>query len=518
MKNFCKKITFILPTFIAIALGSVVGLLLIRWLFSIKFQWLNLSAEVWDIFIPLLFPWIPIVIWLRPKLKFLQFKGSSGNGSFLFMIISWITIMLTMTFSQTYLVSSTARLVKLETVDQIKASKKNEYYTIKKFYVDESLAANISDFEVSGKHDENLNIHVYFVAPIINFETEEYNESPKVWYGVNFHKSISNRLTNQEKETAFRNFYEQCATKMSKTDIYDFEYFKPIQKSKHKANFLSAVEVRINQPADETYTILTPSQEKFDERIGNELLYSFIALFSGILIFTLALLWPKFNYREVVRLRRQFNSTNSNLVGGWDFLLPKDGHFVTSIIIHLNILVFLIMVFSGVSFIAPSMMDMLVWGGNNKYQLLQGEWWRLLTNIFLHAGIMHLIFNIFALVLAGIFIEPVLGRKQYALLYLSSGILASFVSAVWHSNTVSVGASGAIFGVYGALFTLLIFTNIFPKENRQTLIASIGSVIGINLILGAITPQIDNAAHIGGLFSGAIIGYLIHYINKFMNS
>src|SRR5690606_32704127 len=104
----------------------------------------------------------------------------------------------------------------------------------------------------------------------------------------------------------------------------------------------------------------------------NELLYSFIALFSGILIFTLALLWPKFNYREVVRLRKQSNTTSNNRLDGWDFLLPKDGHFVTSIIIHLNILVFLIMVFSGVSFIAPSMMDMLVWGGNNKYQLLQG--------------------------------------------------------------------------------------------------------------------------------------------------
>jgi rhomboid protease GluP len=92
MKDFSKKIAFILPTFLAIAVGSVVGLLLIRWLFSIQFQWLDLSTEVWDIFIPLLFPWIPMLIWLRSKLRSLQFKGSNSNGRMLFMVISWLTI------------------------------------------------------------------------------------------------------------------------------------------------------------------------------------------------------------------------------------------------------------------------------------------------------------------------------------------------------------------------------------------------------------------------------------------
>src|SRR5690606_27241607 len=463
MKDFCKKIVFILPTFLAIALGSIGGLLLIRWLFSIQFQWLDLSTEVWDIFIPLIFPWIPIIIWLRPKLKFLLFKSSASNGRFLFILISWITIMVTMMFSQSYIVSSTAKLLTLKSVDQIIPSRKNECYKIEKFYVDIGLAANISDFEVTGKHNEDFNMNVYFVAPIINYETEEYNEPPKVWYGVNFHKRISNRLSTEEKEDAFRSYFQECSSIMNNTDIYDLEYFKPIPKSKHKANFLSAVEVRLNQLTNENYTILSPVQEKFEERIGNKHLGSFLAFFIGTSIFILVLLWPKFNYREVVRLQKQSDKKQNDLFDGWELLIPKEGHFVTSIIIHLNILIFVIMVFSGVNFISPSTLDLLEWGGNNKYQLLQGEWWRLLTNTFLHGGIMHLIFNIFALVLAGIFIEPVLGRKQYTILYLLSGILASFVSAVWYSNTVSIGASGAIFGLYGALFVLLIFTDLFPK-------------------------------------------------------
>jgi rhomboid protease GluP len=518
MKDFSKKIAFILPTFLAIAVGSVVGLLLIRWLFSIQFQWLDLSTEVWDIFIPLLFPWIPMLIWLRSKLRSLQFKGSNSNGRMLFMVISWLTITATMIFSQQYLVSSTAKLLTLESVDQIIPSRKNEYYKIEKFYVDVGLAANISDFEVSGKHNENFNMNIYFVAPIINYETEEYNEPPKVWYGVNFHKRISNRLSPEEKENAFRTYFQECTSIMNNTDIYDLEYFKPIPKSKDKANFLAAVEVRLNQPTDENYVILSPIHEKFEERIGNKHLWSFLAFFLGTSIFTLVLLWPKFNYREVVRLRNKKYEKQESLFDGWEFLIPKGGHFVTSIIIDLNIIVFVIMVFSGVSFISASPMDLLEWGGNNKYQILQGEWWRLLTNIFLHSGIIHLVFNIFALVLAGIFIEPVLGRKQYTILYLLSGIFASFVSTVWHSNTVSVGASGAIFGLYGALFVLLIFTDVFPKQNQRTLIASIGSVIGINLIYGILTPQIDNAAHIGGLLSGAVIGYSTYYINKLLNS
>jgi rhomboid protease GluP len=130
--------------------------------------------------------------------------------------------------------------------------------------------------------------------------------------------------------------------------------------------------------------------------------------------------------------------------------------------------------------------------------------------MFLHGGIMHLLCNIYGLVIAAICLEPLLGRVKYLLLYLLAGIGGSLASIGWYENTASVGASGAIFGLYGAVLALLL-TNAFSKEDKKVLFFMIGIYVVVNLLWG-VTGGIDNAAHIGGLFSGAVIGLLLYSV------
>ena len=173
----------------------------------------------------------------------------------------------------------------------------------------------------------------------------------------------------------------------------------------------------------------------------------------------------------------------------------------------LNIMIFILMVFAGLGFMSFKAVDLLGWGANFKPLTTNGEWWRLLTNIFLHGGLMHLLANMYGLLFVGIFLEPRLGKIKYAAVYLATGVLASIASLWWHDATVSVGASGAIFGLYG-VFLALLLTKVYPKEFNKAFLASTLIFIGYNLLMG-LTGGIDNAAHIGGLISGFLIGLVL---------
>jgi rhomboid protease GluP len=184
---------------------------------------------------------------------------------------------------------------------------------------------------------------------------------------------------------------------------------------------------------------------------------------------------------------------------------PTQGYYITPILIILNLLVFLSMVISGVHILEPDVESLLKWGANYRPVTLEGQWWRILTACFLHIGILHLIMNMYALVYIGLLLEPLLGKFRFGLAYILTGIAASMASLWWHDNTVSAGASGAIFGMYG-VFLAMLTTNYIEKSARKSLLTSIAIFVGFNLLNG-IRGGIDNAAHIGGLLSGLIIGY-----------
>ncbi|MCT4646458.1 MAG: rhomboid family intramembrane serine protease [Carboxylicivirga sp.] len=196
--------------------------------------------------------------------------------------------------------------------------------------------------------------------------------------------------------------------------------------------------------------------------------------------------------------------------------VPDKTYFITPVIIYLNILIYTIMILNNVHPIDPSIDDLIKWGGNLRALTLLGEQWRLLTNTFLHGGIFHLLLNMYALLFIGKEIETQIGSSRTLFAYLFTGILASMASLAINENIVSVGASGAIFGMYGLLNILLTTDKIdLPKATRKNFITSVLCFVGYNLLYGFKEEGIDNAAHIGGLLSGlAVGGFFNLIINK----
>lgn len=512
MEIYTKKLQYILPTFFKVVIGTVLGISLIRWIFIVQFSIFDFKEEIWTIWIPLIFPWIPITIWLRPRFRVLTFKKENDNRRLFFQFISWIIMGVMVFISQAYITTATGNLAHLKVASEISSVKKERFYKIEKFSVLSYYEASHTDFRTSGRYNEDLNFALYFVYPIVNDTSSSIGKIKKLWYGVNFKDQISNRLSNAEKEERYNKFYENSLNEMKNYDFQNLNYFENKPNSKDRANFLKAIASRINEPLDDSYIILQPKKNNYEERNGNKLLWTFGSFGIGLTLFMILLIWPGFNENERKKFLSGKKPKQDDLVDMFNFLIPKEPHFVTSIILDLNILVYLLMIFSGVHLISPNGLELLEWGANRRFETLNGDWWRLLSSMFLHGGIMHLILNIYGLVIAAIFIEPLLGRIKFAILYVLSGLCASLSSIWWYSNTISVGASGAIFGLCGGVLGLFLI-NAYPKESKS-LFGLLGVFAGINLLIGLVAGGIDNAAHIGGLLSGAIIGILLYKIDN----
>jgi len=191
--------------------------------------------------------------------------------------------------------------------------------------------------------------------------------------------------------------------------------------------------------------------------------------------------------------------------------VPSKGRFASTILMDINVAVFGLMVLAGLGFLTFRSEDLMAWGANYRPSLDGLGYLRLLTSTFVHGGLLHLFMNMYGLLIAGSLLEPALGARRFTLAYLLSGLAGSIGSAVYHPAAVSVGASGAIFGLFGLLLALLLRRDQRVAKLPRRLVNSLVTLIGINLVIGFLVPGIDNAAHIGGFVMGAALGVLMSF-------
>lgn len=184
--------------------------------------------------------------------------------------------------------------------------------------------------------------------------------------------------------------------------------------------------------------------------------------------------------------------------------------WVTTLLVALNVGVWGLNLLDGLSPISPQPQQLLNWGGNFLPATVEQPW-RLITAMFLHGGLIHLGFNMWALWDTGRLAERFYGNGQMLLIYLVSGVAGSMASLFFAaSRSVSIGASGAIFGVVGCLLAA-IFTkpNKLPPELVRSMRSSMLGFVGYSLVMGFVVGFIDNAAHIGGLVGGLLMGFVL---------
>lgn len=184
---------------------------------------------------------------------------------------------------------------------------------------------------------------------------------------------------------------------------------------------------------------------------------------------------------------------------------------ITPLIMAANVLVFAAMLLSGAGLWHSQNGVQLAWGANFGPATQDGEWWRLASAMFLHFGLLHLALNMWALWDGGQWVERMYGHFRFAAIYFVAGLAGNLLSLVIHQgHAVSGGASGAIFGLYGALLSYLWLERLQIQrgEFRWLFWAAVGFSV-VSIVFGFMVPGIDNAAHIGGLIGGLLMGVLI---------
>lgn len=181
--------------------------------------------------------------------------------------------------------------------------------------------------------------------------------------------------------------------------------------------------------------------------------------------------------------------------------------FFTYLFLAIQIIFYLFLEIKGGS---TNTETLIKYGAKYNPLIIEGEWWRFISPIFIHIGMLHLIMNTLALYYLGSAVEKIYGRLRFLWIYLLSGFTGTLASFVLTEN-IAAGASGAIFGCFGAL---LYFGIVYPRIFFRTMGINVIVLVGINLIFGFTVPGIDNAGHIGGLIGGFFATGIFHFPRK----
>ena len=502
MHRYFRKVLHILPIFLLAVFLCVSFLGVARYFLDFKFHFFNLSDEAWNIFLPMIITVFALIL-IRKRFSVLKHKDSNKDN-FIYIVICGLILCALVINSQLYLDVRLSKNQIAENSQEISSAESVRRIKIKSYFVDENYLNSKSEMQVSGKYGRDLNFNFYFVAAVFKDSLVKPDHNlPKVWFVHQFSERISNRINDSERVAAYRKFREKCWKDLEKFDFYENSYFLRVPTSDEKNIYNDLILNVVENPQGKKLIFLSPSNGNFNDDGTSILGWFFKILGVGILIILFALLFP--NYKNNQRKKR---AAQDDFIFFMRLLIPSKDFLITPILIDLNILIFILLGLLGVHPFYPRTEDLVKFGALTS-DFFRGEYWRIISSMFLHGGLMHITMNVIVLGIAGYFSESMLGKRRFVMIYFLSGIIAGLSTLLWHQgNFAGVGASGAIFGLIGAIGMMLILQNNF-KENKGVLLMIFGYVL-FNILIGFVSNS-DNIAHLAGFISGMIISALFYY-------
>lgn len=504
MNNIKTKFQEVYIPFLIVSIGTILFYNIFRWTLDIKLGILPLKENLLNFWIPFALPWIPILIWLRRRIRILNIKGKRDNGYFGYQFAMAAAMAVPIIISQNYIEKSSFDLNDISSISEVRELKQEKYFRVASFDVNQKSSLPYVTARTSGRNNDNLNFYLYLACP--------FDGANSIWYGVEYKKNLSNRISEQRKNSEYRTFLNKSEKEFETYNFQDVKYFERLGYSDDRDGFIEAIKERNTDLNEKEQIILVPKKDVFENRLGNSFPWIFGSFGIGALVLLAMVLIPKIDEKELKDFRQNKPLKEDDLKDVLSLLNPMGENKTTAILLLLNIIVFLIMIFDGLNIVSPTPKELLEIGGNRRFEVMNGEYWRLFSSMFIHGGILHLFMNLIGLGLGSSLLENVLGSVKLIIIYIICGILASLASIYWHENTVSVGASGAIFGLYGLILAFTVF-KIYPNYMRGMTWMLLGLYAGVSLLFGFL-GGIDNAAHFGGLISGFVIGGILILTNK----
>jgi len=411
--------------------------------------------------------------------------------------------------AQAYVGAATATITHVADATEIGKAAPSRYYRADTICADALHARATFLVQPTGGHNQNLDITIYAVAPvckaaayfpksILDTNAPPVQDQPGLWLGLRFFKSLDNTLNQDAKKKLYLEFVNQSQAELDRLDTTKYRYLERSARSMDRRYFDKALaKGGIRLPASQT--VLVPHTEPFASDPSSWLLMTGLALGIGLVV------WG--NMLAFVPLVAEKDRKQTKEEAGFGaMVVPSRRSYGLPLLIDINFAVFLAMVIAGLGFISFDSDDLIGWGANYGPALMQGQAFRLVTSLFVHGGVMHLLNNMYGLMIAGIFLNTALPNWRMIACYLVTGIGGSIAGALLHPAIVSVGASGAILGLWGVLVGLALLGDARLAEQKKVILINGATFAGLTMVIGGFTPGIDNAAHIGGFVTGLAVG------------
>jgi rhomboid protease GluP len=504
MNVFTQKLRYIYAPFLVVAAGFVAMYSVLAWALVYKTRLLNVDEDLVMLWLPFGLAWVPGLLWIRPRIRVLKLETSKGDLPFLYLIVAVATMAAPTIQGQMYLSKATASITRLGEIPEIRRSPTTRYYSVERPCLRREGHQFHWAAETTGRHSEYLTHTITVAVPFCSEAGSTAAEAAPAWLGITFSKSIHQAYPEDEKERTARAFVKESDSAFKAMDLGAFTYLELVGAGAKRRSF----ETAIQKSADRTPSpiILVPHHDVFDERAGNLDEWALGTFGAGSALWLLMLLFPGVH---TGRLRHLVNGTKEAEPKRpfWRaFLVPNRHTFGTLSLGYLNLMVFMGMVFGGLGIFRFHVGDLVSWGALARPLLHGPGLLRLVTSQFVHGGLIHIVNNLYGLLFAGIMLESVIGGRRLLVAYLVAGTVGGIASVLVHPATVTVGASGAIFGLFGVLFGLLLLKDERVLPARKFLLINAGIYVALNLFLGAVSPGVDNAAHVGGLLAGVLMG------------
>ncbi|MBC9913802.1 rhomboid family intramembrane serine protease [Chitinophaga varians] len=473
--------TFFLPFMVALLLFTAVYSLLNWWLFT-HLAIFPVEEDILDKTLPLILAFVPAWYWVWPRIALLDIWHDKSD--FLYYLIVYMGLALPAILTQYYIRNERKTLVQLQTMAEI-SQRSAEAYQVKQWYVGKEYASVWTQVSIEGKHSNLFVFSMYVTAPVFNTASDTAVGKCLAWYGAKYRTSMSNKLSDEEKSTRCDDFFRHSWQLFQERTVYDCSYLERQGHTCERANFLRAV-YQNNRYNNNTDILLLPMTRPFSARTGSSLwwLLGTLLLFPAVwLMVCLKTPLKQPEGKPVISLRRRWNPVTVILC--W--------------CIGSSLLI------AGLS--RPGADELTFWGAVSRPLLVRGQWWRLLTSLFLNIAPLLGLYTAI-LYLAGYILEPVIRGKRFLFAWLLSGMAGSLLSIIVYPDRLSFGASGAILGIWGVML-MFILRRKFSQDLGVVLlyVMAVAGLLVLFLILGFKSAG-DSVADIGGLTAGLVIGWI----------
>jgi membrane associated rhomboid family serine protease len=497
-----QKLRWVYLRFLLVSVLCVVGYTFLNWLILDEIALFSVDEEVVTLWLPFVLVGAAVFFWIRPRVKTLRF-GRWDRGVEFYCFTAGGAIIAPLLVAQIWLSNAGGGMTHLDSASALGNVPKTKYYSIARASIDKDHSSRYTIWSYQGRHNETLHIACYFVCPI-----RTLSEAEPVWLATLHTDNISSQLTGSERDAAIHAFMAQAYRQYQAEDLSNFTYFSRAPKNADLRGYKAALAENPLYRKDADFTLLLRHTGDFDARSGSAFGWIFGSFAIGAAAWFVLLLFVPIDAGAAaaiaagehdIRPRNAFTFERN-------FFLPHRGFAATPVFIDICLLVFAGMALAGLGVMGVSARDLLTLGGNFRPALLDGQVWRLVTSIFIHAGLVHVTGNVVSLLFAGIFLERAMGSLWFAVCFLVSGVAGGIASAIYHPATVAVGASGGIFGLWGVLLVLCLTKSKHTTAPFRPVLIFAAITIGYNLLLGLVSVGIDNAAHLGGLAAGVMLG------------